>query len=119
MYDDYQDQVEFFLVYIREAHPSDGWQVGQNERQNIIFKQPTKYIERVSVAKKMCTELKLKMPPLIDQLDDKVNKAYNAEPDRLYLVGVDGKILYKGARGPRGFDPAKLEQAIVKATKPK
>ena len=120
MYDDHNDQVEFFLVYIREAHPSDGWQSrtseGLNERQDIFVKQPTKYVERVAVAKEMCTQLKLKMPPLIDRLDDKVNKAYNAEPDRLYLVGIDGKIIYQGARGPRGFDPAELERAILETT---
>jgi len=26
MYDDYKEEVEFFLVYIREAHPIDGRQ---------------------------------------------------------------------------------------------
>jgi hypothetical protein len=116
MYEDYKDQVEFFLVYIREAHPTDGWQSRANELQNILVKQPTKYVERVAVATEMCTKLDLKMPPLIDNLDDKVNKAYSAEPDRLYLVGIDGKIAFKGARGPRGFKPAELEQAIIEAT---
>ena len=112
MYETYKDQVEFFLVYIREAHPTDGKQSRANERQNILVKQPTKYFERVVVATEMCTKLDIKIPPLIDNLDDKVNKAYSADPDRLYLVGIDGKIVYKGAHGPRGFKPAELEQAI-------
>jgi len=117
MYEDYKDEVEFFLVYIREAHPTDGRQSRANERQNILVKQPTTFVERVAVAKTMCRKLDLKMPPLIDNLDDKINRAYSAEPDRLYLVGVDGKIAYKGARGPSGFNPAELEQAIDRATR--
>jgi len=116
MYDDYKNDVEFFLVYIREAHPTDGRQSGANLRQKILVKQPTTYVERVAVAKTMCSKLDLKMPPLIDHLDDKVNRAYGAEPDRLYLVGRDGKIAYQGARGPFGFRPAELEQAIKKTT---
>ena len=35
-----------------------------------------------------------------------------ALPDRLYLVGKDGKITYAGGRGPRGFKPDELEDAI-------
>ena len=35
-------------------------------------------------------------------------------PDRLYLVGVDGKVVYKGGRGPFGFRPADLSTAIEK-----
>jgi len=41
-----------------------------------------------------------------------VNKAYSAHPDRLYLVGKDGKIAYAGAPGPQGFNPDQLEEAI-------
>ena len=39
-------------------------------------------------------------------MDDKVNKAYAAWPDRLYVVGTDGKIAMMGEPGPRGFKPS-------------
>ena len=42
--------------------------------------------------------------------------AYNAMPDRLFVVGIDGKIAYRGARGPRGFKPDELEAYLKKAT---
>lgn len=112
MYKTYQEDVEFYLVYIREAHPVDGWQVRTNVREGIEFKQPTNKEERKGVAKTMCTKLELSMPTLIDGLDDAVGKAYSGWPDRLYLVGKDGKIAYKGGPGPRGFQPAELEAAI-------
>jgi type I thyroxine 5'-deiodinase len=60
----------------------------------------------------MCVELKLTMPTLLDGLDDKVGKDYGAFPDRLYLIGRDGKIAYKGGPGPFGFKPPELEEAI-------
>lgn len=53
------------------------------------------------------------MPAIVDRLDNRVNKAYGAQPDRLYLVGLDGKVAFAGARGPRGFQPDDLEDAIV------
>ncbi len=56
---------------------------------------------------------------LVDRMDDKVNKAYGAAPDRLYLVGRNGKIAYAGARGPMGFSPDELEKAIVAELKKK
>ena len=94
------------MVYIREAHPEDGWQVPQNERQGIKIKQPTTEKERTDVAHKACTLLKISLPTLVDGMDDKVNQAYAAWPDRLYIVDKDGKIALMGDPGPRGFKPS-------------
>ena len=54
------------------------------------------------------------MPCLIDDMDDSTMTAYNALPDRLYLIGKDGRIAFKGGRGPFGFRPSELETAIEK-----
>ena len=114
MYEKYGDEVAFFMVYIKEAHPTDGRQSQANVREQILIKQPKSLEERKEVAEKMCSILKIKLPPLVDTIDDKTNKAYAASPDRLYLVGVDGKVVYKGDRGPRGFDARELRDAIAK-----
>ena len=53
---------------------------------------------------------KLTMPTLIDRADNQVNQAYGAWPDRLYVVGVDGKIAYQGGPGPGGFKVAEVEK---------
>ena len=94
------------MVYIREAHPSDGWAVPGNERQGISIEDPKTLAERAEVAQKACSLLKIKLPCLVDDMDDKVNKAYAAWPDRLYIVGTDGKIALMGDQGPRGFAPS-------------
>ncbi len=94
--------MEFLVIYIREAHP------------NSQFPQPTTYKQRIGIADTMCSKLEISIPTLIDGIDNKVGSAYSGFPDRLYLIGVDGKIAFKGARGPFGFKPSDLENAIKK-----
>ena len=57
------------------------------------------------------------MPVLVDDMQDTVAKAYNAMPDRLFIVKADGTIGYRGNRGPRGFDVDEMEKALVKLLK--
>jgi len=99
-------------VYIREAHPADGWQVPANHRDGIVFDDPRTLTDRTKVAQQCSAKLNLTMPTLVDSLDDAVNKTYSAWPDRIYVVGSDGKIAYKGAPGPRGFRADELEQFL-------
>ena len=71
--------------------------------------------ERYGVASKCVVDLGLDMiPAVIDKIDNKVGEAYQGWPDRLYLVGTDGKLSYAGKRGPRGFKPDELEASIKK-----
>jgi hypothetical protein len=72
-------------------------------------------VERAGVARMCMTKLELQgIPAVVDRLDDKVNKAYSGWPDRLFLVGRDGKMAYSGGRGPGGFRPDELARAIKK-----
>lgn len=41
-----------------------------------------------------------------------MNDTYAAWPTRLYLIGLDGKVVYAGGLGPYDFKPAKLKKAI-------
>jgi len=97
------------VIYIKEAHPTDGWSMPRNEQQGIHIKDPKTYDERVNVARKACSTLKIKLPCLVDSMDNAVNRAYAGWPDRLYIVDKDGKIAVKGAPGPAGFAPAVQE----------
>jgi hypothetical protein len=106
------DQVEFFLVYIREAHPTDGWQVESNERDGITFAQPETLAARSEIAQVCSLELKLAIPTLIDDMENSTDRKYYALPDRLYLIGRDGRVAYRGGPGPFGFLASELERAI-------
>lgn len=104
--------MSFLVVYIREAHPEEGWILPENRRSGIAVNEPTTDAERVAVASNCAAKLEMSMPTVIDGVDNAVASAYGGWPDRLYLVGTDGRIAYQGGEGPFGFKPDDLEQAI-------
>ena len=101
-------------MYIREAHPTDGRQVKQNEKDKILIKDPTTLAERRKVAKEFADEFKVSLPVLVDTLDDRMEKAYAGWPDRLYVIDADGKVAYVGGPGPRGFKPPEIPPVLKK-----
>ena len=109
----YADRVEFLAVYVREAHPIEGWRMASNDLAGISIKQPREQSERVAVAEKCCSTLEMTMPLLVDAQDDRVGHAYSGMPDRLYVIDREGRVAYKGGRGPFGFLPGEMEQALV------
>tara|TARA_B100001971_G_scaffold22733_1_gene17731 strand:- start:115 stop:315 length:201 start_codon:yes stop_codon:yes gene_type:complete len=58
--------------------------------------------------------LKLTMPLLVDDINDTVARAFEAFPDRMYIIGKDGRIAYKGGRGPREFSVPEMQEALQK-----
>ena len=112
MFEAYRDDVQFYVVYIREAHALDSASPAGGGL-NPILEDPTSLEERGQVARTCMAALELEsLPALVDDMEDSVNQAYAAWPDRLYLVGRDGRIAYHGGRGPFGFLPGELEDAI-------
>jgi len=105
------------VVYIREAHPTDGWQTKANEEQGVKFKQPKTEKERAEVAQTCRKDLDIGIPMLMDDMKNSADEVYCGWPDRLYIVSKDGKIAYKGAVGPQGFNPREMEQALEKTLK--
>lgn len=98
------------LVYIREAHALDS----ELPMMFGLIEDPTSQAERHALAR-LCNErLGLRLPTVVDQIDDAVGRAYQAWPERLYLVARDGEIRYRGGPGPFGFDPDGFEAAIRK-----
>ena len=55
----------------------------------------------------------MSMPLLVDTIDNAVGEAYSGFPDRLYIIDRAGRVAYKGGRGPVGFDPRGMEQALL------
>jgi Iodothyronine deiodinase len=88
--------------------------VEENERQGILLAQPTSLGERAEVARVCSLKLKFSIPTLVDDMDNSTDLKYYALPDRLYLIGRDGRVAYCGGPGPFGFVAAELEEAIEK-----
>ena len=97
-----------------EAHPVDAWQDEDNQRDKISVKSPTTFAERCDVEGSCATKLALRIPAIIDNLDNSTEQAYTAWPDRLYVIDRDGRVAYKSKPGPYGFKPAEAEKALVR-----
>ena len=50
LYQRYKDRATFVMVYVREAHPTDGWRMESNDRVGVTTAQPRTYDERAEVA---------------------------------------------------------------------
>ena len=108
----YAHKVAFFIVYIKEAHPEDGWALTYNRRSGIEVDDPQSKGERVEVAASCAVRMRTSIPVLIDELDNEVARQYGGWPDRLYLIAKDGRIAFQGAAGPFGLKPEELGRAI-------
>jgi hypothetical protein len=113
LYRRYKDRATFVMVYVREVHATDGWSMESNARVGVATPQPRSYDERVAVAQTCSARLGLGFPMLVDTIDDAVGARYSGMPSRLYLLDRQGKVAYKSGRGPFGFKPAELEQALI------
>jgi len=113
LYERYRDRAGFLMVYVREAHPTDGWHMRDNYAHGYTFEQPRTFDARRSLAETCQRTLDLDMPMLVDTIDDTVGTRYSGMPARLYLIDREGAVVYKSGRGPFGFKPGKLEQALL------
>ncbi len=127
LYEAYHQQVQFLVIYIQEAHPVDGWWFGDSfvgwllrrKKSNAAMDlySPTTYEERLAAAQRCADTLAYGIPTLVDDIDNAVNRAYAALPTRLYLIGLDGKVIFASGPGPWGFKPGQMEEAIRKMLK--
>ena len=75
--------VEFLLVYVREAHPgsrlgphqSNGQKIERAEKLRQFYDEPRKI--------------------LIDDLQGRMHKAYGELPNMVYIIDPDGRIIYR------------------------
>ncbi len=112
LHDRYRERVAFLIVYIKEAHPEDGWVLADNRREGVAVLDATTLGERAEAAQACAARQRTRIPMALDTLDNEVASRYGGWPDRLYLVGRDGRIAYQGGEGPFGFLPEELEAAI-------
>lgn len=112
LYAKYQDRVQFYMVYIREAHPDNGWQVPNNLIEHIIYDEPSTDDERTEVASACQLALDIHMPMLVDRIDNDVDRKYVGLPMRMFLVDAQGRIAFAGKKGPFGWDDEAFEATL-------
>jgi type I thyroxine 5'-deiodinase len=112
LHQDYRDRAAFYIVYIQEAHPIDAWQVEDNLEDDVLVANTMTADERAKVAGLCVKNLGIELPALIDEQDNRVERAYTGWPDRLYVIDTSGRVAYKSAAGPFGFKPAEVEASL-------
>jgi hypothetical protein len=83
-----------------------------------VYASPTDDGERTHLAEICVTRLSIKLPALVDRVDDATDNAYSGWPDRLFLIDRDGRIVFRSNPGPFGFTPADLEHAMTEQLRP-
>ncbi|KAK7888898.1 hypothetical protein WMY93_024458 [Mugilogobius chulae] len=82
---DFSDVADFIVIYVAEAHSSDGWAFSNNYDIN----QHQSLEDRLTAIK------------------------YGALPERLYVLQA-GKVVYKGKMGPWGYSPSEVRAFLEK-----
>ena len=93
-YETFGKQADFYWVYIREAHP-----LGSSRPSPLQIEQPKTFERRQEVAITCSVDLKLTIPMLVDDIGDTVSRAFDAMPDRMYIIGKDGATSGRPDRG--------------------
>jgi hypothetical protein len=106
--------VAFYVVYIEEAHPVDGWQMPVNAKDHVLLASARSFEDRDTAAKTCVVKLCINIPALVDDMRDTTEAAYTGWPDRLYVIDRTGRIAYKSGPGPYGFTPKGVENALRK-----
>jgi Iodothyronine deiodinase len=104
--------VAFYVIYIEEAHPTDGWQMPVNVKDHVLLASAKDLEQRDSAARTCVVKLCINIPALVDDMRDKTEAAYTGWPDRLYVIDPTGHIAYKSRPGPYGFIPDGVEKTL-------
>ena len=102
LYAQYEKDVDFLTIYIREAHTSDQWQVKTNRENGIVYSQPTILEERLAIARDFSELFEFPLPMGLDAMDDRAMHAFGAWPVRAFIL-EDGAVVFQSTSGARGF----------------
>jgi len=112
MKDAYGDRANFLLVYVREAHACDEWEMEDNVKAGVSLAQPRSDGDRRSAAARFVSDSRLSIPVVVDAVDDAASAPYGAWPERLYVLDASGRVIYRGGPGPFEFRPEEVEEVL-------
>ncbi|HSI35846.1 MAG: deiodinase-like protein [Phycisphaerae bacterium] len=110
VYDEFRDRAAFLFVYVREAHPGSTVRVVDERGEAGLAKidQPQSPEARAANAAVCRRTYALRMPVAVDSADNAVGKAYAGWPNRVVIVGADGRIANATRPSPGGTDARRL-----------
>lgn len=104
----YKDAFQYVVLYINEAHPTNGWYIGDD-----LYKIPnhTSISDRQHAAKYLDDDLHPCVHVYLDNLQNEGQKLFGCKYERLYVVH-NGQVIYQGGNGPFGYDLTDLENFL-------
>ena len=101
------------MVYISEAHPTDGWSIKSPTVPQI--RQPKTFEERMDAARNFKKSIsgKVKAKMVVDDMDNLANITFGASPERLVVL-QNGKVAYLGGPGPFEYSIPELDAYLKK-----
>ena len=81
IFNDYKDRADFLTVYVREAHPTDEWQMKSNVKEDVCYVQPKTMEQRIAIANDFVKRYNYPIPFGIDDMSNTVNDLYAAWPE--------------------------------------
>ena len=105
--DDFNDVADFLVIYIAEAHPTDGWTADDTK---VSLKNHTSVDERREASELMFSLLeRVPCDMVLDDIDDCTSVAYRALPERLYIL-QKRNVVYQGGPGPFHYIPSEIRE---------
>ena len=112
MFKTHKDTVDFKIVYIRDTHPTLGFRAPTNDRHGIARElEPKDLADRERWACADRQKMACTIPVVMDTFDDRTLRAYDAFPQRMYVLDRDGKVVYCSS-GLVGFDLDSVTRAV-------
>jgi hypothetical protein len=98
---------------VREAHPTDEWQMKSNIKDEVCYAQPRSLSDRLAIANDFIKRYHYPVPFGVDDMNNAANDAYAAWPERLYILDEQGNVAYRGGNGPFAYDPKEVRQWLA------
>jgi len=116
LYERYQRQAQFLLVYVHEAHSEESWQSSVNQREGVEVHAAKTLPQKEKNAAACARKLDLKFPVLIDGMDRHVESSYAGWPSAIYILGEDGHIVWRSRLGEQELSVSELERVMGELT---
>uniref|UniRef100_A0A2K6RZQ5 Iodothyronine deiodinase n=1 Tax=Saimiri boliviensis boliviensis TaxID=39432 RepID=A0A2K6RZQ5_SAIBB len=106
--EDFSSVADFLIIYIEEAHASDGWAF----KNNVDIRNHQNLQDRLQAAHLLLARSP-QCPVVVDTMQNQSSELYAALPERLYII-QEGRILYKGKSGPWNYNPEEVRDVLEK-----
>lgn len=104
----YKDAFVYIVLYINEAHPSNGWFIGDGV---YTIANHTCIQDRKIAAQYLDDDLHPDVHVLLDNVENQGQKVFGTKYERLYVL-QEGRVLYQGGNGPFGYNLDDLDEFL-------